>query len=75
MKPLLTEDGKLRVELHKVDESRLARVHEIGTLLIEMKQPEGEALIEAVDAVLVKFSAMPDADSIASDGEVKDGAE
>jgi hypothetical protein len=54
MKPTL-KDGKLSVELHKTDTAQLTKARFLGRLLRGMHQEEGDALIEAVNAILAKF--------------------
>lgn len=67
MKPVWTEDKKLGVELHKRDEIQLKMARLLGEMLVELRQPEGELLIEAVNVVLRAFSATTDAKADAKD--------
>ena len=51
MKPIW-KDGKLSVELHIPDRRDLEKARAIGQALGAMNQPEGAALVQAVDAIL-----------------------
>lgn len=62
MKPILTEDKKLTAELYKREETQLKAARAIGQLLYVMHQHEGVALVEAVDAILDKFSGTSEAE-------------
>jgi len=57
MRPIWTEDKKLGVELHKRDEVQLKQARLLGSMLVELQQPEGSELVDAVDAILAKFTA------------------
>ncbi len=72
MKPVLTGDNKLSVELHKIDESQLGKARDVGKMLEAIHQGEGSSLVEAVDAILKKFSR-PKANE--SNEAAKDGDE
>jgi hypothetical protein len=51
MKPIW-KDGKLTVELHKPDEAILAKARNIGEALTAMNQPNGQTLVDAIDAIV-----------------------
>lgn len=59
MRPIWN-NGKLTVELHKPDQVVLQKARAIGEALAAMSQPNGQALVEAVDAVLPPFE-LPEA--------------
>lgn len=69
MKVAWTDDNKPRVELYKRQTTQLQQTLVIAGMLVELRKPEGEALAEAVNAVLEKFSAEP------GEADAKDGDE
>lgn len=52
-----TATKTLGAELHKTDVSQLEKVLAIGRMLNGLGHPEGQPLMNAVGAVLAKFSA------------------
>ena len=75
MKLFWTGDNDVSVDLHKPDKAQLGNARAIGEMLtkVELCRPEGEALVDAVDAILKKFS--DEAESDKPDGEEEDGDE
>ena len=54
MKPIIV-NGKLEVVLQEPDIRQLHKARELGQLLVELRQDEGTALVNAIDAIFARL--------------------